>query len=306
MDLSMSRASEPGVPASSALVRRAYRRQLLIGALALAMLAFATLVLLVEVQLNEEVEARYQQAISIALQSLDAHHLDSVSASVSARARQATEHSRFLNLIARYTLALVTLLAVSFGSVFGVLMWRAQTASREVMAALDRMAREDGLTGITNRRGLDEGLTIEVARARRSGLDLTVVMLDLDHFKRYNDRRGHGAGDSLLRNAAQAWRRQLRPTDLLARYGGEEFTLVLAACDADAACQLIERLRPLMPDRQTFSAGVATWEQHESPEQLLGRADRALLVAKKQGRNRTIVSGREPQMTLPLQTALGT
>jgi diguanylate cyclase (GGDEF)-like protein len=306
MDLSMSRAREPGVPASSALVRRAYRRQLLIGALALAMLAFATLVLLMEVQLNEEVEARYQQAISIALKGLDAHHLDSVSASVSARARKATEHSRFLNLIARYTLALVTLLAVSFGSVFGVLMWRAQMASREVMAALDRMAREDGLTGITNRRGLDEGLTIEVARARRSGLDLTVVMLDLDHFKRYNDRRGHGGGDSLLRNAAQAWRRQLRPTDLLARYGGEEFTLVLASCDADAACQLIERLRPLMPDRQTFSAGVATWEQHESPEQLLGRADRALLVAKKQGRNRTIVSGREPQMTLPLQTALGT
>jgi len=129
------------------------------------------------------------------------------------------------------------------------------------------------------------------------------VMLDLDHFKRFNDRRGHGAGDALLRNAAQAWRRQLRPTDLLARYGGEEFTLVLPSCEADAACQLIERLRPIVPERQTFSAGVATWEPHESAEQLLVRADRALLVAKKQGRNRTIVSGREPQMTLPLQIA---
>jgi diguanylate cyclase (GGDEF)-like protein len=388
-------------PLDSTLVRRGFRRQLLIGALALAMLGLATLVLLIEVHLNEEVESRYQQALSIAQRALDAHRLasqlarqqvrlasefaaapgaenqvrldrdragsqlvqigreidrirempltaeerqdfqqiesglaaiaasaaqeapgavgveaarywrqfeaiaaslDSLSASVSARAVKATERSRFLNLIARYTLALAVLLAVSFGTVLGVLMWRSQMASREVMAALDQMAREDGLTGITNRRGLDEALTIELARARRTGLELTAVMLDLDHFKRYNDRRGHGAGDTLLRNSAQSWRRQLRPTDLLARYGGEEFTLVLPSCDAEAACQLIERLRPLIPDRQTFSAGVATWDQHESAEQLLARADRALLVAKKQGRNRTIVSGREPQMTLPLQT----
>jgi diguanylate cyclase (GGDEF)-like protein len=232
-----------------------------------------------------------------------AESLDWLSASVSARGLKASERSRFLNLIARYTLWLAILLAVSFGTVFSVLMWRSQRSSREVMDALDRMAREDALTGITNRRGLDEGLTIELARARRTGLELTVAMLDLDYFKRYNDRRGHAAGDSLLRTAAQAWRRQLRPTDFLARYGGEEFTLVLPSCDADAACQLIERLRPVVPDRQTFSAGVATWERHESPEQLLARADGALLVAKKQGRNRTVVSGREPQMTLPLQTA---
>jgi diguanylate cyclase (GGDEF)-like protein len=290
-----SRASSP--------VGRLFRRQLLLGTLALAMMVFATLVLLVEVHLSNEVDAGYQQAVSTAQRALDAHQLGSVSASISAHILEATKRSRFLNQIARYTLALAVLLAVSCGSVFGVLMWRSQIASREEMGALDRMAREDGLTGVTNRRGLDEGLTIELARARRTGLQLTVVMLDLDHFKRFNDRRGHGAGDALLRNAAQGWRRQLRPTDLLARYGGEEFTLVLPACDADAACQLIERLRPLMPDRQTFSAGVALWESHESPEQLLARADRALLVAKKQGRNRTVVSGREPQMTLPLSVA---
>jgi diguanylate cyclase (GGDEF)-like protein len=223
--------------------------------------------------------------------------------SLSARALEASERSRTLNQIARYTLALAVLLAISFSGVFGVLMWRLQIASREEMGALDRMAREDGLTGVTNRRGLDEGLLVELARARRSGQQLTAVMLDLDHFKRFNDRRGHGAGDTLLRNAAQAWRRQLRPTDLLARYGGEEFTLVLPSCDADAACLLIERLRPVVPERQTFSAGVALWESHESPEQLLARADRALLVAKKQGRNRTVVSGQEPQMTLPLRIA---
>jgi diguanylate cyclase (GGDEF)-like protein len=292
----------PGRPVDSALVRRAFHRQLLIGALAMAMAVFAIGVMLMEVRLNEEVEARYQQALSIAQQALDTHQLSSVSAAVSTRAREAGEHSRFLNQIARYTLALAVLLAISFGAVLGALMWRSQSASREVMGALDRMAREDGLTGITNRRGLDEGLAIELARARRTGEGLTVVMLDLDYFKRFNDRRGHGAGDQLLRGAAQAWRRQLRPTDLLARYGGEEFTLVLPSCDADAACHLVERLRPHVPDRQTFSAGVAVWEHHESPEQLLARADRALLQAKKEGRNRTVVSGREPQMTLPLRT----
>ena len=303
MDPDATQTPATETPIGSTRVGRPFRHQLLAGALALAMLVLATLALLMEVRLNEEVEARYQQALSIAQQALDAHQLTSVSALVSARAAEATERGRFLSLITRYTLAVGVLLAIVFGSAFALLVWRSQTASRKVMHALDRMAREDGLTGIANRRTLDEGLIVELARARRTGQDLTVVMLDLDHFKRFNDRRGHGAGDALLRNAAQAWRRQLRPTDLLARYGGEEFTLVLPSCEADAACQLIERLRPLMPERQTFSAGVATWEQDESPEQLLARADRALLVAKKQGRNRTIVSGREPQMTLPLQIA---
>jgi diguanylate cyclase (GGDEF)-like protein len=292
-----------GAPSRPNLAHRLFRRQLLIGALAVAMMVFATLVLLVEVHLNEEVDAGYQQALSTARQALDSHQLSAVSASISARALEATERSRFLNEVARYTLALSVLLAVSFGGVFGVLLWRSQVASREEMGALDRMAREDGLTGVTNRRGLDEALLIELARARRTSLPLTVVMLDLDYFKRFNDRRGHAAGDALLRNAAQGWRRQLRPTDMLARYGGEEFTLVLPSCDADAACQLIERLRPVVPERQTFSAGVALWESGQSPEQLLARADRALLVAKKQGRNRTVVSGREPQMTLPLRIA---
>jgi diguanylate cyclase (GGDEF)-like protein len=386
---------------NSAVVRRAFGRQLLIGALAMAMLVFATLVLLLELRLNEGVQARYEEALTIAQRALDAHHLasrlareqlrrqaepsspadagrsaeqerrrlqdelvqvrqdlqrirelvlspqergqvgqleaalalaaqialrppdadpaspdryrvhfesianslDGLSASVSARALAVSERSHYLNLIARYTLFVAVLLAMSFGGLFGLLMWRSMTSSREVMGALDRMAHEDGLTGITNRRGLDDGLTIELARARRSGVPLTVVMMDLDHFKRYNDRRGHAAGDVLLRGASQGWRQQLRPTDLLARYGGEEFTLVLPSCDAGAACQLVDRLRPLVPERQTFSAGVATWDERESPEQLLGRADRALLVAKKQGRNRTVVSGQEPQMSLPLITA---
>jgi diguanylate cyclase (GGDEF)-like protein len=172
-----------------------------------------------------------------------------------------------------------------------------------LMGRLDQLAHEDALTGVMNRRGLDESLPVEMTRAQRLGYRLTVAMLDFDHFKRFNDKRGHGAGDALLRNAAQAWRRQLRPTDLLARYGGEEFTLVLPACDADEAAALIERLRPLMPEHQTFSAGVATWNGADPPEELLRAADIALLAAKRAGRNRTVVAGREPQMALPLRVA---
>ncbi len=180
---------------------------------------------------------------------------------------------------------------------------RTLSANSALLDRMSHLAQEDGLTGIANRRTLDEALPVEFARARRSGQPLTLVMMDLDHFKRYNDRRGHAAGDALLRGAAQAWLKQMRPTDLLARYGGEEFTLVLPACTADQAAQLVDRLRPLMPDRQTFSAGVATWEATETPTELLQRADRALSLAKKGGRNRTMIAGRELQATLPLEIA---
>jgi diguanylate cyclase (GGDEF)-like protein len=187
--------------------------------------------------------------------------------------------------------------------IMGWLAWRTHAAHRALIGHLGRLVHEDGLTGVTNRRGLDEQLPLETARARRLKVPLTAVMLDLDHFKRYNDRRGHAAGDELLRNAAQSWRRQLRPTDIVARYGGEEFTLVLPSCDGAQALQLIDRLRPLMPEQQTFSAGVATWDGHESEHDLLVRADRALLQAKKAGRDRTVVAAVEPQMTLPLRAA---
>jgi diguanylate cyclase len=163
------------------------------------------------------------------------------------------------------------------------------------------LAHTDGLTGVTNRRGLDDVLPLELDRAQRLGYPLSLVMLDLDYFKRFNDRRGHAAGDELLRNAAQAWRQQLRPSDWLARYGGEEFTLVLPSCDAQQAAQLVERLRPLTPETQTFSAGIAQRRNDETAAELLIRADAALMTAKRGGRNRTVIAGDQPQMTLPLR-----
>ena len=197
---------------------------------------------------------------------------------------------------------LITLLAVTLvlGALAIMLALRTLKANRALLNGMRQLAREDALTGAINRRGLDDVIPIEFARARRSGQPLTFVMIDLDHFKRYNDRRGHPAGDAVLRGAAQAWLKQLRPTDMLARYGGEEFTLVLPATDAKQAEQLVDRLRALVPDRQTFSAGIATWDGYETSTEILQRADAALLQAKKAGRNRTMVSGMEPQVTLPL------
>ncbi len=223
--------------------------------------------------------------------------------SVRGRTEQAARDAGRFNALAQTVLGVGAALILALGAAFAVSARRTLEASRRLMGQLDQMAHEDALTGVLNRRGLDERLPVEMARAQRLGYPLTVAMLDLDHFKRFNDKRGHGAGDALLRGAAQAWRRQLRPTDLLARYGGEEFTLVLPACDADDAVALIERLRPLMPEHQTFSAGVATWNGTDPPDELLRTADIALLTAKRAGRNRTIVSGREPQMALPLRVA---
>lgn len=220
---------------------------------------------------------------------------------VQRRAQSSIERARDSSRLTQVGLSAASLITVVLGVMLGVIAWRTLAANQRLVGQLGQLAHEDGLTGVLNRRALDESLPIELARAARLSYPVSVVMIDLDHFKRFNDRRGHGAGDVLLRAAAQAWLKQLRPTDLLARYGGEEFTLVLPACDAPQAEALVDRLRPHMPERQTFSAGVATWNGSESPEELLRAADLALLQAKRSGRNRTIVAGREPQISLPLE-----
>lgn len=221
-------------------------------------------------------------------------------AAVQASADQAAFQGYTASQVAAGVVAGASLLALLLGAVLAALVKRARHESRVTIGVMGQLLRTDPLTGIANRRGLDENLPVEMSRGKRNGKTLTVAMLDLDFFKRYNSRRGHAGGDALLRTAAQAWRKQLRPTDTLVRYGGEEFTLVLPSCDAEQACQLIDRLRPLLPDSQTFSAGVATWDFSESADSLLRRADEALLLAKKQGRNRTIVAGSESQISLAL------
>jgi diguanylate cyclase (GGDEF)-like protein len=156
---------------------------------------------------------------------------------------------------------------------------------------LERLARTDQLTGLANRREWERQLPLEMARARRLGHPLCVAMLDLDHFKRFNDERGHQAGDDLLRDAAKAWLSQLRETDLLARYGGEEFAIALPAAGTTEAEEALERLRGSTPSGETASAGIACWDGNESEHDLVARADAALYEAKRTGRDKTVTRG---------------
>jgi diguanylate cyclase (GGDEF)-like protein len=157
-------------------------------------------------------------------------------------------------------------------------------------AQLATLAHNDGLTGIPNRRAWELELPREMARVRRSGGRLHVALLDLDHFKRSNDRHGHQGGDRLLKEATAAWRARMRRTDLLARYGGEEFAVLLRDCTESQGVAVLDDLRAVTPNGQTFSAGLAEWDGQESPERLVGRADVGLYEAKRSGRDRIIIA----------------
>lgn len=177
-------------------------------------------------------------------------------------------------------------------TLFGLFAAQAATVIEraDLLDRLEALARTDALTGAANRRALDEALTVAIAEARRDGRPLSIAMLDLDHFKRYNDRHGHQAGDELLRVAVQAWQRELRPGDTLARYGGEEFLAVLPSSDPGGSVVAADRLRSALPDGVGASAGVATWDGEESGAALIARADAALYRAKEAGRARTVAS----------------
>jgi diguanylate cyclase (GGDEF)-like protein len=153
---------------------------------------------------------------------------------------------------------------------------------------LAALAQRDGLTGIPNRRTWDNELPVAMDRARRDRVPLSVALIDLDHFKRFNDEYGHQAGDRLLKAATAVWTTAVRTTDLLCRYGGEEFGVLLPNATADQAMEVLERVRAVTPLAQTFSAGVACWDTQEISEDLVARADRALYAAKAAGRDRVV------------------
>jgi diguanylate cyclase len=158
-----------------------------------------------------------------------------------------------------------------------------------LVSRLEGLARTDPLTGVPNRRVWEEELPRELERARRTGAGMCLAMIDLDNFKAYNDRFGHQAGDLVLKEAATAWRAEVRSTDLLARYGGEEFVLLLPACALEDAVQIVERLRAVTP-LVTCSVGIARWDFQEAGEDLVQRADLALYTAKAEGRNRHVLA----------------
>ena len=172
-----------------------------------------------------------------------------------------------------------------------------ERASRQLWESSVR----DPLTGLHNRRYLDERIKAEFSYAQRHGDPLSVLMVDIDHFKRVNDRAGHAVGDAVLRIVAASIQRVIRPEDVLARYGGEEFVVIARRVDQRNATILAERIRSRVErlplplevdvDKLTVSVGVATMtaaDPYELPEQLVRAADSAMYAAKGHGRNRVV------------------
>ena len=164
---------------------------------------------------------------------------------------------------------------------------------------LAHAAATDSLTGLLDRRAFSQAFAREVERAHTSGLSLSVVFFDLDHFKAVNDGFGHAAGDEALRAFARIIERECSVADLTARMGGEEFAIVLFDSDADVAKDFVARIAGALsqwseehPPMLTTSAGIAVLsEEATTPSQLLTSADQALYAAKAAGRNRVIASG---------------
>jgi len=168
-------------------------------------------------------------------------------------------------------------------------------------ARLERLAVTDHNTLAFNQRALWPRLTEELERARLYGAGLSVLLMDLDRFKRVNDTFGHAAGDGVLRIFADRVREEVRRPDVLVRRGGEEFVLIMPHTDQDQAAIVAERIRQVVAGTplnvgkgvlipQTVSIGIATWDGKETAQELEGRADKAMYAAKEAGRNLVVAS----------------
>jgi diguanylate cyclase (GGDEF)-like protein len=147
-------------------------------------------------------------------------------------------------------------------------------------------ANHDALTGLPNRRVLDRVVKADVVQAFMDQTLICFVLIDLDHFKLYNDTYGHLAGDDHLKRCAKVWSAQMRADDMLVRMGGEEFGIVLFNCSLQQAVVKVNELQAVMPEKTSFSAGVASWEKDANFEEVYESADRAMYSAKKEGRAR--------------------
>lgn len=169
---------------------------------------------------------------------------------------------------------------------------------------LDHWARTDMLTGLANRRAADAFLNREIASARRYQRPLSVMIADIDHFKRINDTHGHNAGDAVIREVAQRFTAAAREADLVARWGGEEFLIIAPETDLDEAVHLAERCRTALAEagidgiRVTATFGVTRFHSDDTLDSLVGRADRLLYRGKAEGRNR-VVADEAPQAAAP-------
>ena len=178
---------------------------------------------------------------------------------------------------------------------------RSQLEIRKLQQELVKLSdtvRTDQLTGVLNRRGLDEALKVEIARAQRSESQLSVAFIDIDNFKTMNDTFGHDVGDRALQHLAKLMQDTVRPTDVVSRMGGEEFVVLLPDTNIEEAVITVTRLQRaltktlFMQNNQklliTFSAGVSLLKTGESEASVIGRADQAMYLAKKSGKNRVM------------------
>lgn len=166
------------------------------------------------------------------------------------------------------------------------------------LTQLSEVVRVDQLTGVLNRRGLDDAIVREISRVNRTGGNLTIAMLDVDNFKHLNDTHGHQAGDGALQHLAKVIQETLRPTDVISRFGGEEFVILLPDTDIAEANNAITRLQRTLTKRFfianaerlliTFSAGIALYKKDEDQMTAINRADQAMYMAKKTGKNKVL------------------
>ncbi len=171
--------------------------------------------------------------------------------------------------------------------------------NQTLLEQLSQQAREDGLTGLLNRRALDKALNAAFSGAVRHKLDFCIVLFDLDHFKKINDRFGHQIGDAVLREIADLLKRSARDSDILGRYGGEEFVIAFSHSTFEQSLVFAQRWRESVEHHAwynvhpelniTISLGLAMLSNHENHERLIASADQALYQAKNHGRNRVVV-----------------
>jgi len=202
-------------------------------------------------------------------------------------------------------------------SAVNAMLMAIQKTKTELLQAQESLrfhAEHDGLTGVLNRRAIRDLLRKELARCRREKSTMGVILADVDHFKKINDRYGHGAGDAVLVTAMQRISSTLRSYDVVGRYGGEEFLIIAPGCDLELAQKLAERIRTAVGDQPvdlgdetasiTLSLGVTLGTAESDPEFLVALADTAMYQAKRKGRNRVEVGLElpEPELEAPART----
>ena len=210
--------------------------------------------------------------------------------------RRALTHSAYIAVTS--AVVLVSPLTRMSAGLSDVVLWIMVVGSvvvaglfvQRLVESIRMSARTDFLTQLPNRGAWDVALEDALRHQSSAQRPIAVAVLDLDHFKNFNDDHGHSRGDALLQELAKAWQNLIRGNDLIARYGGEEFAVLLYGCPKARALEVIDRLRATTPLGSTASAGIAVWDGQQPPSALMARADSALYDAKRQGRNRTVLA----------------